>query len=404
MADGNLGFDVNPGGTRLVIGQVVFLGLAWIVCILRAHVKVSMIRKISLDDWLMLAALLIYTAYGVIDIHGVVMGGTGKHTKELSLDGIAVALRAWYLCEVLNAPLSALIRTSIALFLLRLVVNPWHIWVIRINLGIIWLTSIIYFFLMTLQCLPPSFFWEGPALVPGVAGTCIDHNVVPLATIVYSVLSAISDWILGLLPIAMLWNVSINARTKASIAVLLSMGLIAGAALIVRIPYVKKIAISADFLFETIDIAIWSVIEPSLGIMAGCIAAIRPLFKNFGFGLNRTKRYDSGQPGFGLQRRRFPSNMKKLDDASLGVQPNSSPSQMELRQSENNSANNAERHPRGVTCAVECGNHEAFESVDRINVHTSIDVVSYRQSSIAAGSEDSLGERAFCHPHILADS
>jgi hypothetical protein len=156
----------------------------------------------------------------------VAEGGTGRHTVELTPDGIAIALRSWYLCEVLYSPLSALIRTSIALFIMRLAIQPWHKWVIRANLGLIWVVSLVYFFLMTLQCLPPSYFWEGPAQVPGATGSCINHDIVPVATFIHSTLSALSDWVLGLLPIALLWNVKINRRTKISIAFLLSMGLV----------------------------------------------------------------------------------------------------------------------------------------------------------------------------------
>jgi hypothetical protein len=154
----------------------------------------------------------------------VVDGGTGKHTSQLTADGIEVALRAWYLCEVLYAPLSALIRTSIALFMLRLASKPWQTWTIWINLVFIWLFSIAYFFLMALQCSPPSYFWEGSVRASEISGSCMDHNIVPIATIVHSCVSAVSDWTLGLLPIAMLWKVRINRRTKISIAVLLGMG------------------------------------------------------------------------------------------------------------------------------------------------------------------------------------
>lgn len=42
--------------------------------------------------------------------------------------------------------------------------------------------------------------------------------------------------------------------------------------------------------------AIWSVLEPALGIIAACITTYRPLFKNWGFGWNSTKR-DGDSPG-----------------------------------------------------------------------------------------------------------
>ena len=43
------------------------------------------------------------------------------------------------------------------------------------------------------------------------------------------------------------------------------------------------------------DVAVWSVMEPSLGIIAGCAACLRPLFKVWGFGPNSSRRYHYGQ-------------------------------------------------------------------------------------------------------------
>lgn len=70
----------------------------------------------------------------------------------------------------------------------------------------------------------------------------------------------------------------------------------AGIALIVRIPFVRRLAITPNFLHETVYVAFWSFMEPSLGIIAGCVATLRPLFKGLGFGkrttqLNVSSRY-----------------------------------------------------------------------------------------------------------------
>lgn len=58
MASNNLGFDTNPHGTELVVVQTTFLILSWIVCVLRGYVRVFLIRKVALEDWFMLAALV----------------------------------------------------------------------------------------------------------------------------------------------------------------------------------------------------------------------------------------------------------------------------------------------------------------------------------------------------------
>ena len=78
---------------------------------------------------------------------------------------------------------------------------------------------------MTMQCSPPSYFWRGP-VDPTAQGSCLHKDVVPISTVVYSAVSAVSDWMLALLPIAMLWHVRINLQTKIGVAMLLGMGVL----------------------------------------------------------------------------------------------------------------------------------------------------------------------------------
>lgn len=54
----NLGYGRNSPGTTLFVVQLVFLLLAWIISLLRAHVKLRMIRKVTAEDYWMLAALV----------------------------------------------------------------------------------------------------------------------------------------------------------------------------------------------------------------------------------------------------------------------------------------------------------------------------------------------------------
>lgn len=141
-----------------------------------------------------------------------------------------------------------MVRTSVALFLLRVSVQSVHQWIIIITLSAVWVISFVFVFVVTFQCNPPSYFYDQ---VLGLEGHCMDISVVPDVTIAHSVIGALCDLMFATLPIAMLWNVQLNKRTKVVIAILLGMGAVAGIALLVRIPYVKVLAISPDFLFET---------------------------------------------------------------------------------------------------------------------------------------------------------
>lgn len=49
---------------------------------------------------------------------------------------------------------------------------------------------------------------------------------------------------------------------------------------------------TGDFLFATTDVAIWSTVEPGVGIVAAAIACLRPLFRDF-FGRSKFSNVSS---------------------------------------------------------------------------------------------------------------
>lgn len=161
---------------------------------------------------------------------------------------ILIGLKAWYISEVLYAPVSAMVRTSVALFLFRVSVLPIHRHIIVVVLSVIWVITFIFLGIVTFQCDPPNYFYDQ---VLGLQGKCLDISVVPNVTIAHSAIGAVCDLAFASLPVAILWDVQLNKRTKVVIAVLLGMGFVAGIALLVRIPFVRVLAISPDFLFET---------------------------------------------------------------------------------------------------------------------------------------------------------
>lgn len=75
--------------------------------------------------------------------------------------------------------------------------------------------------LFILQCRPSAYFWTR---FTGGKGTCLNPKIVVDATYVYSAISCAGDWTLGILPIFVVWNLQMNARTKLSVALILAMG------------------------------------------------------------------------------------------------------------------------------------------------------------------------------------
>ncbi|PKS05666.1 hypothetical protein jhhlp_008186 [Lomentospora prolificans] len=274
---------------EVFIVQLVFLILSGLCLLMRGYIKCFVVKLNLLDDYLIYGAMLGYLVYSVIVIDGAYNGALGKHPSIItSIDEAARALRTWYLTMVLYPWITLTIRASVCVLLLRLNTKKIYfraIWGLLIaNV----LFSLSLFFVLLLQCSPPRYFWRQ---LYGESGTCFNRIIVTHSVTIYSVLSALSDWFLGLLPIAILWSVQINLRTKAAIAGLLSLGMIAGIVLIVRITYMTRLQPGLRFLYEATDVAVWSVMEAALGITASCVATFRPLLKGCGFGWNSRRGY-----------------------------------------------------------------------------------------------------------------
>lgn len=180
----------------------------------------------------------------------------------------------------------------------------------------------------------------------------------------------------------------------------------AGIALLVRIPFVKRLAITPDFLFETVDVAIWSVMEPSLGIIAGCVATLRPLFKGMGFGKPTTQRYGYGSSRYGpsaaSDRRAWglgrntmqklsdgPSSPSTIDSSRLesgaGIQSTSNNDESDLdfeMQPQGSAPVSTKYHGKGiVSTKIASTPWEDFAAQGSgINVHTSVNISSQPRS------------------------
>ncbi|KAK0703817.1 hypothetical protein B0T26DRAFT_658684, partial [Lasiosphaeria miniovina] len=104
-----------------------------------------------------------------------------------------------------------------ALFLLRIFMARAHRYIIYASVVCILVMSFVYLFIVLFQCSPISHFY---GQVLGQPGTCVDQNIVPGATTAFSVVSAAVDFVLALMPIAILWNVRLGKPTKFGIAAL----------------------------------------------------------------------------------------------------------------------------------------------------------------------------------------
>ncbi|EUC27626.1 hypothetical protein COCCADRAFT_111214 [Bipolaris zeicola 26-R-13] len=259
-------------GPELLAVNIAFVTTAVLACLLRCFVRVRMVKAFGLDDWLMVVATLFFVAYTTSSCIGI-SHGTGRHHHDLPIEGVQNAKHAWYFCYLFYSTSMICSKMSIGFLLLRISIRKLHTWIIYAAMLVSVVAGSTFFFVCLFQCYPISYMWDRTSQ----QGKCIDNTVITALGYVYSIFSIISDFTFAIIPGFLVWHLQLKRRAKIALIPLITMGCIASAAVIARLPFVHFFN-SPDFLWSTLDIAIWSSVEQGLAITAGSLATLRPLF------------------------------------------------------------------------------------------------------------------------------
>ncbi|KAF2083835.1 hypothetical protein K490DRAFT_76255 [Saccharata proteae CBS 121410] len=263
-------------GPQVLAVAVFFFALTWLAVGLRVYVRAILIKSWGTDDWAMALALAMFTCYLCCQIGGVHYG-TGRHNADLSQHDMETALHFWYYCEIFYVVSSTCLKVAVGLFLLRIAVRKPHVWMLHAFNGASVVFGAAYCLICILQCNPISTYWT---LQPNNVH-CLPADTVANLTYAASALGSVADWVFGTLPAFIIWDLHMNPRTKLVVCGILGFAAIGSTATLVRLPYIKGMVSHSDFLWTTVDMAIWSTIEPGIGITAACIATLRPLLQHF---------------------------------------------------------------------------------------------------------------------------
>ncbi|KAF8853880.1 hypothetical protein BDZ45DRAFT_597883, partial [Acephala macrosclerotiorum] len=255
----------------------VFLSLTWITTALRCYVKGFMAKSFGPEDWLAIVAQLCFTLTASLVLEGI-SHSMGMHLIEIELtapQNLQPAMMYWFAVELAYTVTTCFLKLSIALFLLRIATDKTYRIILYSIMTLVSLVTIAFFLFLVFQCKPVSYFWMQ---FGGETGSCLAPETVGAMTYMHSGVNAFCDVVLALLPVVIVSQLQMNIRTKLTVSTILSMGIIAAIAVIVRIPYVKILVDNAaDFLYSSTDVVILSAIEPGLAITAANMATLRPL-------------------------------------------------------------------------------------------------------------------------------
>ncbi|KAL4783187.1 hypothetical protein BJX76DRAFT_348781 [Aspergillus varians] len=273
-------FPLQGHSLSIFVVTLVFLIISFVAVALRCFVRLRLVRAFGWDDALMVFAMALNIQFALCGMIGA-RYGLGRKMKDFttfpgSQTGFETALFWWWLGQTSYVITCVVAKVSIALALLRLTVTRTHSLILWGVVCVSIVVGLVFWLVLMLQCSPVDYFWHRLTS----KGTCLNTDYILDIAYLYSVTATICDFVLGLLPIALVWNLHMNSRTKAALAGILSMGCVASAAVIVRIPYLHYYK-DPDFLYATTNISIWSNVEAGLGITAGSLVTLRPLFRWF---------------------------------------------------------------------------------------------------------------------------
>ncbi|OQE21989.1 hypothetical protein PENSTE_c011G09862 [Penicillium steckii] len=315
--------DVSENRRASIFGVGIgFIVFDSIVISLRFYVRGFMLRALGTDDILMIIGAVLNFGLSITIMVGSNYG-IGKHTLAISQSDLVPMLKCIWVTRLLYTAAMGLVKMSLLWFYLRL--DPrkrmrWAVYfVMFINVGL----SLSSFIGALAGCSPPSLFWTDPT-----SSKCMAMAPQQKFYEVNGILNIVTDILIYLLPVPMLWGLQLTWRKKGAIMSIFGLGILSIAAACVRYDFVMKQSSAEEKYYLVLaDSLNWCTIEAYVAIFCGCAPSISVLIKTYApsiFGSSAAKYPTSAQsPGASYVHRRGPlrSNRRRgLGDTTLGSQ------------------------------------------------------------------------------------
>ncbi|KAK6443081.1 hypothetical protein LTR95_000598 [Oleoguttula sp. CCFEE 5521] len=193
--------------------------------------------------------------------------GNGKHRWTLSKHDYQYVNMMTMLTQLFLFPILCLLKVSVCLLVLRIKSTKklkWGLWALITMLVVTTLLPVIVLFA---ECRPMSAYWTGPAT------KCWDAKVRIYSIYVQTAVSVLADVICTLLPIAVVWDLSLSMKNKIAVCGLMSLGVISTAFAVVKTASLGLVTTDTSWTYGWA--AIWGDLELGFGILGANLALSR---------------------------------------------------------------------------------------------------------------------------------
>jgi hypothetical protein len=226
--------------------------------------------------------------------------GAGRHRGDVDPDIYMIGMKLNFISQPTYLFAICFVKLAVGFSLLRIASTKFYRYLIRGIMGFMLFYTIGCFFVSTsfplfssflsslvisltcnqtiiFQCTDIRVLWD-----PSIKSVCWGMKTLQGLSYTNVALNILTDLLFAvIIPIPMLWNLNVNHRTRLSLLAILGLGVFACAAAIVKVGYIVNYGKVGDFLWDSRDITIWTAAETNVGIVAGSLPTLRPLFKRF---------------------------------------------------------------------------------------------------------------------------
>ncbi|KAK4665403.1 hypothetical protein QC763_401500 [Podospora pseudopauciseta] len=286
----------------VVIGLILSTGSH----VARIYARLKIIKELRREDWCMTGGLLL--SYGTVACLLYGLPNQGVPIPVLGKERFKEFLLMIWIIQKLQPPTLFLIKLSFIIFHMTIFQGATFrriSWIVAILTGCWAVANVLG---TTLQCKPPSFFWDKDQ-----TGSCLQDPVHRMG-VPNAIISSLGDVIIFVMPIPPLMKLRVPRRTKIGLVGVFSLGVFVLVASFFR--WIALIGSDRDiFNSSQVQTGVWTYLEMSVGITCGNLPFLAPLLGCVG----PTRK--SHMPALSTREEYYARNLK-VDPLASGTSQN----------------------------------------------------------------------------------
>ncbi|OCK93489.1 uncharacterized protein K441DRAFT_697070 [Cenococcum geophilum 1.58] len=271
-----------PSAPPVTSGQSINV-VSWILlCIMllsvatRLGTKFTIIRKLEADDGVACLAMLFSSAQ-TITLSTEIANGLGRHYGDLDKSELLGFQKSSYASNILFIATIWLAKTAVALQVRQLTPVLWQLHLIIGFVIFLAIWGITAIFAASFQCgLPHPYQTNG--------NHCFNQAVF---WDYFGVTNIITDFVLILLPVNVLWDIQINRGRKVAILGCFASRLLVIIAIICQLVYSRGVYTSSDLTYDVWKTTLCAQFVQNLSVVASSIPYLKPFYMGLESGLIR---------------------------------------------------------------------------------------------------------------------